>query len=153
MAREQQQLQAMKLYAQAMAIVDPIRVRLWSEAELTTSQLRLLILLRQEPGATLSSLAAHLRVSPPTASGLVDRLVRQDYLRREGDPNDRRFVRHHLTERGVAVLGELEREGRALMNDILGRLSDSELDALVRGLELLNAAAADASAAPEVKAR
>jgi DNA-binding MarR family transcriptional regulator len=153
MAREQQQLQAMKLYAQAMAIVDPIRVRLWSEAELTTSQLRLLILLRQEPGATLSSLAAHLRVSPPTASGLVDRLVRQDYLRREGDPNDRRFVRHHLTERGVAVLGELEREGRALMNDILGRLSDSELDELVRGLELLNAAAADASGAPEVQAR
>jgi len=152
MTREQQQLQAMKLYAQAMAIVDPIRVRLWSEAELTTGQLRLLIVLREEPGATLSALAAHLRVSPPTACGLVDRLVRQHYLKREADPEDRRFVRHQLTERGAAVVGELEREGRALMNDILGRLSDGELDELVRGLELLNAAA-EASAAPGVPAR
>jgi DNA-binding MarR family transcriptional regulator len=152
MSREEQQLLAMKLYAQTMAIVDPIRVRMWSEAELTTSQLRLLIIVRQEPGATLTSLAAHLRVSPPTASGLVDRLVRQDYLRRDGDPNDRRFVRHHLTERGVAVLGELEREGRALMNDLLGRLSDTEIDDLVRGLELLNKAAASASATAGAKA-
>ncbi len=142
----------MKLYAQAMAIVDPIRVRMWSEAEITTSQLRLLMIVRQEPGATLTSLAAHLRVSPPTASGLVDRLVRQDYLRRDADPSDRRYVRHHLTGRSVAVLGELEREGRALMNDILGRLSDAEIDDLVRGLELLNAAAASASGAPEVPA-
>jgi DNA-binding MarR family transcriptional regulator len=151
MSREEQQLQAMKLYAQAMAIVDPIRVRLWSEAELTTSQLRVLIIVRQEPGATLTSLAAHLRVSPPTASGLVDRLVRQDYLRRDGDPNDRRYVRHHLTGRGVAVLGELEREGRALMNDILGRLSDGEVDDLVRGLTAQRRRR-DASAAPEVPA-
>lgn len=152
MTRADQQTLAMKLYAQAMAIVDPIRIRMWSEAELTTSQLRLLFLVRGEPGATLTSLAAHLRVSPPTASGLVDRLVRQDYLRRDGDPNDRRYVRHALTARGAAMLGELEREGRALLDDILDRLSDADIDGLVRSLTLLNAAAEDASAAPEAEA-
>jgi len=148
MAREDRQLLAMKLYAQSMGIVDPIRMRLWSEAELTTSQLRLLFAIRQEPGATLTALATLLHVSPPTASGLVDRLVRQDYVRRDVDPNDRRFVCHHLTDRGVAILGELEREGRALLDAILDRLSDNELDELVRGLQLLNDAAHAAPGAP-----
>ncbi len=145
MTREAQQLLAMKLYAQSLGIVDPVRLRLWSEAQLTTSQLRLLFAIRQEPGATLSQLATMLRVSPPTASGLVDRLVRQDFVRRDADPNDRRFVCHFLTDGGVAILGELEREGRTLLEVILARLSDSELDELVRGLELLNEAAEAAS--------
>ena len=145
MPREDQQLLAMRLYAQSMGIVDPLRMRLWSEAELTTSQLRLLFAIRQEPGATLTQLAALLRVSPPTASGLVDRLVRQDYVRRDADPHDRRFVCHHLTDHGVAILGELEREGRALLEAILARLTDSQLDELVRGLQLLNGAAEAAS--------
>lgn len=141
---------AMKLYAQSMSIVDPIRLRLWSEAELTTSQLRLLFLVRQQPGATLTALATHLRVSPPTTTGVVDRLVRQGYLRRDADPADRRHVCHHLTPSGVAVLGELEREGRTLMDGILERLSDAELDELVRSLQLLNDAA---EAAPAVEGR
>jgi DNA-binding MarR family transcriptional regulator len=149
MSRDDRQLEAMRQYARALTIVDPIRVRMWAEAELTTSQLRLLFRVHEEPGATLSSLAAHLRVSPPTASGLVDRLVRQGLLRREDDPHDRRYVRHYLSERGLAVLTELEREARALMNEILGRLSDDDLDHLVGALELLNAAAEGVSATAE----
>lgn len=150
MTREDHQLLAMKLYVQSMAIVDPIRMRLWSEAELTTSQLRLLFAIRQAPGATLTQIATLLRVSPPTASGLVERLVRQEYVRRDTDPHDRRFVCHHLTDEGVAILGELEREGRALLDAILARLSERELDDLVHGLTLLNQAA---DAASSVEAR
>jgi DNA-binding MarR family transcriptional regulator len=145
MTRDDRKLLAMKLYAQSMSIVDPIRLRLWSEAELTTSQLRLLFVVREQPGATLTALATHLRVSPPTATGVVDRLVRQGYVRRDADPGDRRFVCHHLTPRGVSVLGELEREGRMLLDGILERLSDAEIDELVRGLQLLNDAAETAS--------
>ena len=135
----------MHLYGQAMAIVDPIRVRMWAEAELTTGQLRMLVILRQQPGATLGDLARELRVSPPTASGLAERLVRQAYVRREDDAHDRRFVRHHLTDAGLAILSEAQREVSGLFDAILTRLSDDELDTLVRGLTLLSAAAAQAA--------
>jgi DNA-binding MarR family transcriptional regulator len=138
--RAARQVEAMRLYGRAMGIVDPLRVRAWSEAELTTSQLRLLFLLREEPGATLGALAGHLRVSAPTASGVVDRLVRQGFARREEDARDRRLVRHFLTEQGEPIVSELEREGRALMHEILGRLSPDELEMLIRGLELLTKA-------------
>ncbi len=151
MTRGEQQRLAMQLYGQALAIVDPIRVRMWAEAELTTSQLRVLFLLREDTGATLSAIARHLRVSAPTASGLVDRLVRVDFLRREEDAHDRRFVRHYLTERGLTITNELEREGRALMDAILGRLSGADLDTLVRGLTLLTRAADSTPAAVEAR--
>jgi DNA-binding MarR family transcriptional regulator len=145
--RQEQHEQAMALYAQAMGIVDPLRIRAWVEAELTTSQLRLLFLLRQDPGASLGTLAAHLRVSAPTVSGIVDRLARQELIRREDDSTDRRLVRHWLTERANSLTADLEREGRALMDSILGRLTAEELGTLIAGLAFLTASAEDASGA------
>jgi DNA-binding MarR family transcriptional regulator len=141
---------AMVLYGRALAIIDPIRVRMWADADLTTGQVRALLLLRGEPGATLSWLSNELRVSAPTASGLVDRLVRQGYVRREEDARDRRCVNHFLTDAGAAIVGDLEREGTALFDRILARLSDAELETLVQGLTLLNAAAAETQARAEV---
>jgi DNA-binding MarR family transcriptional regulator len=131
----------MRLYAQAIAIIDPIRIRMWSEAELTTGQLRLMFFLQIQPGATLRELAAHLKVSAPTASGLVDRLTRHEYVSRKEDAQDRRFVRHEITERGRQIVAELEREGRALMTAIFTQLDDEDMGALMRGLEALVAAA------------
>ncbi|MEX2226955.1 MAG: MarR family transcriptional regulator [Dehalococcoidia bacterium] len=133
----------MRLYAQAIAIIDPIRIRMWSEAELTTGQLRLMFFLHAEPGATLGALAAHLDIAAPTASGLVDRLTRQDYVRRAEDAQDRRFVRHELTPRGQQIVTELQREGRTLLTEILAALTDDELNTLTRGLQALVAAAAN----------
>jgi DNA-binding MarR family transcriptional regulator len=146
--RPEDQRLAMHLYGSAMAIADPIRVRMWAEAELTTGQIRVLVLLRSQPGASLSWLAGQTGVSLPTASGLLDRLVRQGYARREEDVTDRRIVRHHLTERGAAIVSEIEREGVALFERILGRLSDEGLTALIQGLTLLTAAAAKVAREP-----
>jgi DNA-binding MarR family transcriptional regulator len=141
----------MRLYGRAMGVIEPLRIRLWSEAELTTTQLRVLFFVRERPGATLRDIAEQLSVTPPSASGLVDRLVRQEYLQRAGDPNDRRYVHHELTQRGAAVVTELEREGRMLLDSILGRLSDDELRRLTEALTaFVEAAGAEAlQAAPK----
>jgi DNA-binding MarR family transcriptional regulator len=152
--RNDQHRLAMRLYEQAMAIVDPIRLKMWSDAELTTSQLRILFALRTEPGLPLRHLAREMQVSPPTASGLVDRLVRQGFIRREEDPDDRRLVRHHLTPRGLRVVSEIEREAAARLDSIFSRLSTDELATLISGLTLLSAAAAeDAPAGAKESAR
>jgi DNA-binding MarR family transcriptional regulator len=143
--RSEQQRLAVHLYGQAMAIIDPIRVKMWNEAELTTGQLRILFMVRSEPGVTLGQIARNLQVSPPTASGLVDRLAKLGYLRREEDAADRRYVRHQLTEAGAATVGEVEREAGDLLDAILARLSDADLETLIHGLTKLSAAAATAT--------
>jgi DNA-binding MarR family transcriptional regulator len=150
--RAEQQRLAMHLYGRAMSIIEPIRVKMWQEAELTTSQLRILFLLRDVPGSTLGEIARQLKVSSPTTTGFIDRLVRSGYVRREEDARDRRFVRHQLTGKGVAIVGEIEREAAELMSEILGRMSDSDLASLIKGLTKLAAAFAQAEARPATPA-
>jgi DNA-binding MarR family transcriptional regulator len=136
---------AMGLYLRAASIIDPIRVRTWKELELTVTQLLVLFSLRETPGMPAGILAEDLRVTPPTVTGLVDRLVRMGLVRREEDPKDRRLVRNVLTERGKEALGEVEREGRALLTQLFERLSAAQLSRLVDSLEALVAAADEVS--------
>ena len=137
---------AMDLYLRAGSIIDPIRVRTWKDLELTVTQLRVLFLLRVAPGMPAGALAEDLRVTPPTVTGLVDRLVRMGVVRREEDPKDRRLVRNVLTEQGQEALGEVEREGRALLTELFERLSAGDLARLVDSLEALVAAADELTA-------
>ena len=136
---------AMGLYLRTAGIIDPFRMRTWKGLELTVTQLRVLFVLRQNPGAPAGVLAERLRVTPPTVTGLVDRLVRSGAERREEDPKDRRLVRNVLTERGQEVLGEVEREGSTFLTELFERLSAEQFSGLVESLEALVAAADELS--------
>ena len=132
---------AMRLYVRALGILDTLRVQMWKELDITVTQLRVLFILRDRPGAPAGFLADRLRVTPPTVTGLVDRLVRMGFVRREEDPEDRRLVRNYLTDSGLRVVSEVEREGRAFLTGVLNRLSPEQLDRLAAAFEDLVAAA------------
>lgn len=140
---------AMGLYLRTAGIIDPFRMRTWKGLELTVTQLRVLFVLRETPGAPSGVLAERLRVTPPTVTGLVDRLVRSGAVQREEDPKDRRLVRNVLTERGQEVLGEVEREGRTFLSQLFERLSAEQLSRLVESLQALVAAADEVPAPTE----
>jgi DNA-binding MarR family transcriptional regulator len=103
-------------YARLLAF----RVRLrrfdsWSRAAaaehgLTHAQHQLLLAIRGHAGAgapTIGDVAESLLVKHHTASELVDRTQALGLLERVRDPDDHRRVRLVLTDRGLAVLGEL----------------------------------------------
>lgn len=87
-------------YSGAVGIIDALRIQGWSDDGLTIPQMRLLWALRDEDGLPVGALAEQLGVNPSTITGHVDRLVRQDLVRREEDADDRRIVRNYLTETG-----------------------------------------------------
>src|SRR5690348_8593895 len=64
-------------------------MRAAASSSLTVPQLRALLFVRRNPGTNLSALAEHLGIGLTGASGLVDRLVRNDMLARKIDPNER----------------------------------------------------------------
>ena len=113
---------------------DPLRFRAWAELGLTTAQLRVLFLVRNDPGVTAGELASRLSVTPPTISGIVDRLVKLSLIRREDDESDRRLVRNHLTDGGEAACSRLERGSGNFTRRILVEMKQDDLDALVTGL-------------------
>jgi DNA-binding MarR family transcriptional regulator len=77
----------------------------WTERHgLTESRLQILTYLYFAPDRqmTLGQLAESQNLVPRTVTGLVDKLERDDLVRRVPDPSDRRSVRAHLTRAGVA---------------------------------------------------
>ena len=133
-----------RLYGDAVGIIDTLRIQGWSEDGLTIPQMRLLWALRDEDGLPVGALAEQLGVNPSTITGHVDRLVRQDLVRREEDAGDRRIVRNYLTETGETTVGALRRIAGAYMMNILKRLDDAQLVRLELALADLNRAAEDA---------
>lgn len=125
----------LQAFASAIRSFDPIRFRIWAELGLTLPQARVLFILAEEGGQTTGDLAARLNVSPPTMTGIADRLVRQDLIERASDPDDRRVVRLVLTENGRRVTAEHSEAGRAYASRIFELMPPGQLDALCEALE------------------
>ena len=142
--RMERLLRVAHAYSGAVGIIDALRIQGWSDDGLTIPQMRLLWALRDEDGLPVGALAEHLGVNPSTITGHVDRLVRQDLVRREEDPNDRRIVRNFLTETGAITVGTLRRIAGTYFFNIIKRLDDDQLNRLAESLEDLNNAASDA---------
>lgn len=86
-------------------------------------QVRLLALVQRRPNGSLSEIADLLGVSLPTASRLVDGLVRRRLIRREVCPHDRRSLRLVLTAAGGRQLAGARRCGLAALQARIAQLS------------------------------
>ncbi len=133
--------QILSNYGRGAGIFDPNRLEVWEELGLTMSQLRVLYMLQAAPGTPAGAVAAQLKVRPSTATGIVDRLVRQSLVRRERDELDRRRVRISLTDKGREVITELAARNRAVIWRIFRNFSEKELAEIDRAFNLLTAEA------------
>jgi DNA-binding MarR family transcriptional regulator len=113
----------------------------WLETDLTLAQIKGLFLLAREEASTISRIALALGVGRPASSILVERLVELGLVERAEDPVDRRRTLVRLSPRGEELIAQLRQDGRERLREWLGRLSEDDLAALVRGLSALAAAA------------
>lgn len=132
--------EAFLLLGRAVTRSDPGRLEAWAELGLTMTQLRVLFILRGEEGISAGALAENLGVTPSTLTRIMDRLAQNRLVSREPDANDRRMVRHDLTDEGRRVVRDLERTGRERMNEVLENLSTDQLERLVAALRDLTEA-------------
>jgi DNA-binding MarR family transcriptional regulator len=110
--------------------------RLFREYGLTSSQYNILRILRGE-GKPLPILEVASRMIQvvPAITGLVDRLEKQELVERKRCTEDRRVVYAAITDRGLAVLGELDRPLNELHKRLIGHLTKKELRQLSDLLE------------------
>jgi DNA-binding MarR family transcriptional regulator len=100
----------------------------------------LLFVASSERGSTMSELANQTRHSLATMTGIVDRLVKLDLVKRGGNPDDRRIVLVELTEAGRARLEEVRTARRRQLEQAFQRLNDKDQRELVRLLREYSAA-------------
>lgn len=79
-----------------------------NEHGITPMQLIVLGRLAENPNTRLSDLAERMNLGNSTMSGIIDRMVKADYVSRERAPNDRRAITLSLTEKGMALRNATE---------------------------------------------
>jgi len=114
----------------------------WKGLNLTVPQLRSLFFI-SIGSSTPGKLAAALGVTPPNVTGIVDRLVEQGLVARRESEHDRRMLLLRTTEKGDSILSDLREWRTNTMYDVLSRLSEADLQLLIKGLSSVVRAAHD----------
>ncbi|MBU4342965.1 MAG: MarR family winged helix-turn-helix transcriptional regulator [Candidatus Omnitrophica bacterium] len=98
----------------------------FSKINITPAQILMLIFIKNHGQCKLKTLAKERKISPPTATGLIDRLVKGSYVKRGSDPEDRRVVMVSLTKKGENVVGRHLGAIQDLWKGVLIKLSQKE---------------------------
>lgn len=113
----------------------------WMELDMTMAQIKALFTISQGEAVPVSRIAEYLGVGQPTASHLVEKLVRQGFASRTESPADRRVTLVRLTTKGEDLVRRLYQGGEEQYRAWVKRLTDEERKNLLSGLEALARAA------------
>ena len=105
--------------------------------QLSLTGLATLASLERKGAQRISELAGVQGVAQPSMTVLIGTLEQADLVARRPDPSDGRAVLVSLTEKGVGFLTERRRAGAERLSELVGRLSDEELDALAAAVPAL----------------
>lgn len=106
-----------RMFARIIASV----ARTLREHELSVAQVAALYMLDERKELRVSDVSAELELSLPTASRLVDDLVRQKLVTREEDPTDRRARILRLSAKGRTFI---EKSSEARMQTIVAAAAE-----------------------------
>jgi DNA-binding MarR family transcriptional regulator len=92
---------------------------------------------------TLGELAGAEHVTPATMSRIVRALEDDGFVRREGDPGDKRITRLHATASGERVMWQGRERRVANLAALLGRLSEADVERVREAAGLVEQALRD----------
>ena len=105
--------------------------------ELTVPQFRALAFVNRKEGSSLSEVADHMGLTPPSTCRIVDGLVARGMMTRQGHPTDRRRVRLAVTPRGLKIL-EASRSGTlACLAEKLDGVAADDRAIILKAMEVL----------------
>ncbi|MGV0685756.1 MarR family winged helix-turn-helix transcriptional regulator [Mycolicibacterium thermoresistibile] len=112
-------------------------------ADLTLSQLSILLTLLERGPIRMTELAAHERVRTPTTTVAIRRLEKLGLVKRSRDPSDLRAVLVEVTPQGLIQHREALEARRAHLASMVSRLSPEDRRALAQALGPLERLVAD----------
>lgn len=107
------------------------------DSEANFLQMHALVHIREQEGMTMKQLADHLKITSPSATSFVNRLVKLKWVERVTDAENRKLVRLKLTKAGVSMLQTQMNERRNDMRSVLSLLPAKDQKELARILSSL----------------
>lgn len=108
-------------------VIQGVQLDFLSNRAITQTQFFVLVAIHSYGRCPMTVLSRNMKVSMPTISGIVDRLVKGDFIRRVDDPNDRRQVVVELTAKGKQLILQFQSSVSLRWQDVLKSLNDEEL--------------------------
>lgn len=102
---------------------------------LTGPQLTVIKILAQLGDLSLSSLSERIKAQNSTVTGIIDRMEREELVRRERSLEDRRIVLIRLTEKGQRLARDIQLEPMEIFRTALASLPRKDVDELFRVLD------------------
>ncbi|MDP3730749.1 MAG: MarR family transcriptional regulator [Candidatus Omnitrophota bacterium] len=102
---------------------------------ITLPQFVVLDMLNRQGESKMSDLAHLINVTTAGLTGIVDRLVRDGYVKRTRDSRDRRIVNVALTVKGASSVKEMIGQRKKMTAKIFGMISQEEREEYLRILE------------------
>jgi DNA-binding MarR family transcriptional regulator len=103
--------------------------------ELTLTQMHYLEMISALVNPNLTELAAAMKLTKPTITVLVDKLIEKELVRKVQSDADRRSTHLHLTERGKLINQMHEYAHRRMAEEIEKKINSEEAVQLARLLE------------------
>lgn len=106
----------------------------FSQSNLSPMQVHVLILLKERPALTMTTLASEMHISKQQLTPIIEKLVAASLAERQHDQIDRRIIRIALTDAGLNALQALRQEVLAMLQVKLSCLDAQDLTCLEKAL-------------------
>ncbi|WP_130860106.1 MULTISPECIES: MarR family winged helix-turn-helix transcriptional regulator [Gracilibacillus] len=104
----------------------------------TTPQFVALQYLLENGDLTLGELSKKINLAFSTTTDLVDRMEKNDIVKRVKDTKDRRVVRIHLLDKGRKIINEVIEKRQKYLGEVLSNVKGEDMEQLSRLLHLLH---------------
>lgn len=102
------------------------------DMELSKTELFALILVERHGEIIMSQLADYINIPMSTATGIIDRMVRNGYLKRERSEHDRRIVAIQLADKGRLYTAEFKKIVSRYISGVMEVLTEEEKATMFR---------------------
>jgi MarR family transcriptional regulator, organic hydroperoxide resistance regulator len=106
--------------------------------KITPPQFVALQWLFEEGDMTIGELSSKMYLAFSTTTDLIDRMEKNELLRRVKDEKDRRVVRIHLLEEGKRIINEVITKRQNYLQDVLTNFTTSEVASFKENLTKLH---------------
>lgn len=96
------------------------------KGKITLPQFLVLAFLVREGESKMTLLARFMGVSTAAMTGIVDRLVRDNYALRQSQAGDRRIIKIKLTSRGAQLVSKINAQRKQMILNIFGKISERD---------------------------
>jgi len=105
----------------------------WLQIDLkfSKSEIFAMLLVDRKKEITMTELADYINVSMSTANGIIERLVKKGYVKRDRSDSDRRIVVLQLTEEGSQLVLNLKEFVSRYLKMALEELTEEEVQSLI----------------------